>query len=470
MSQWLPELESIRWFSEHFGGEAFLAVSWNGCDVEDDRIAAMRSGLRKVNVASVEPSDPPEVPALRRIFDGRQIVEELEGLGYSKESAKRRLEGWIVGKESAATCLVLSVTQSGWTHRHELVDSIYRIGSELGISAQELHIGGPIRDSVAVDRMGLNRVIPLALVSVVLAIGITYFCIRQLSLVIAVICYATLCWMLALSNLPWFGTKLDSVLIAMPALVYVLAVSSAVHLTGYLQDSTEKLTKSRRRGLLQALWMGFGPCTIASFTTVLGLISLSVSEMKPVREFGIYSAAGVAVAWVALFLVWPTVVAIVVALTGKREVEPGQVPVFRLNGEFWWQPVFRFTMRYRVAIALVCALAVPFLLRGLAKLETSVRVSDLFSSSSDIHQDYLWFEQEIGGLVPLEIVLELDAAGEDSYRLTQNLVLLEKLRRFVSASESVTSAVSATTFLPPISQRSGFQGTIERRFLAAKLK
>ena len=42
-----------------------------------------------------------------------------------------------------------------------------------------------------------------------------------------------------------------------------------------------------------ALSHGAWPCAIASFTTALGLFSLYISNLTPIKNFGLYSGLGV---------------------------------------------------------------------------------------------------------------------------------------------------------------------------------
>ena len=56
----------------------------------------------------------------------------------------------------------------------------------------------------------------------------------------------------------------------------------------------------------RALGHGFLPCTLAAFTTALGLMSLYQSDIAPIRRFGLFSALGVMATLMLLFTYLPS--------------------------------------------------------------------------------------------------------------------------------------------------------------------
>ena len=77
---------------------------------------------------------------------------------------------------------------------------------------------------------------------------------------------------------------------SMPSLVYVLGLSGAVHIVNYYREAVKQggVAGAPER----ALGHGWFPCTLAAFTTALGLGSLCTSNLTPISKFGWYSAIG----------------------------------------------------------------------------------------------------------------------------------------------------------------------------------
>ena len=114
---------------------------------------------------------------------------------------------------------------------------------------------------------------------------------------------ALICQQLSLALIHYSGGKMDSVLLMVPSLVYVLSISAGVHLVNYYRDAVSDggLSHAAYRAVKDA-WT---PCLLAAGTTALGLISLAVSHIIPVRKFGIYSASAVLLGIVLLIVLIP---------------------------------------------------------------------------------------------------------------------------------------------------------------------
>ena len=92
-------------------------------------------------------------------------------------------------------------------------------------------------------------------------------------------------------------------MMSMPALVYVLGISGSVHLINYYREAVDE------HGLIgapeRALKHAWKPAVFGNVTTSIGLLSLTTSEIIPIRNFGIYSAVGVMATLILLFTFLP---------------------------------------------------------------------------------------------------------------------------------------------------------------------
>ena len=103
----------------------------------------------------------------------------------------------------------------------------------------------------------------------------------------------------------WFsGVNMNAILLTMPALVYVAAVSGAIHMSNYYRDTAREHGQAGapQRAVLHAAL----PVCLATGTTAFGLATLCYSELVPIQLFGLYSAVGVAISAIVLFVFLPT--------------------------------------------------------------------------------------------------------------------------------------------------------------------
>jgi predicted RND superfamily exporter protein len=279
--------------------------------------------------------------------------------------------------------------------------------------------------------------------------------------------------MLAMAVVPLSGVKMDAILMSMPALVYVLAVSGSLHYLNYYRSLGAK--DGYQSAAYEAVLHAWRPAVLCAVTTACGLLSLLVSDITPIRRFGAFSAVGVLLTLVVLFaflpatlVVWPWKPARVV-----RSEASG------VNATFW--RIFAKAIERRYGMVLLTSLGViAALAGGLPRTTTSVDLLKLFSPDAQLIQDYQWFEDRIGKLVPAEIVVRFPAralreslpetatprAVATSYTFLERMEIVQRVestirRRLGAEGDGLVGAtMSAATFAPDLAQHRG----IARRY------
>ncbi len=500
VADWLPddfpETEKVHRFARHFGSDAILVVSWTGCTVNDDRLDQFREGLLGAGIST---DGAPREPFFQNIFTGRDTLKQLMAspLSFPRETAIARMQGWLVGSDGTddpPTCVVAFFTSAGWQNRHAAIEAVYDIARSTGLNRGELRLGGPAFDSVVIDLVSRESLMPLGATSVLCSLAIAWYCLRKVRFVFALFFYAVFAWSASLSAVSFSGSHMDAVLGTMPALIFVLAVSSAVHMTGYYRDAVNDVGAAQATS--RAFRLGWAPCTAAAVTTAFGVGSLMISTVVPVKRFGIFAAVGVLVALVLLFALWPS--SIQCLMSGRRrrsgadasdpelvadDSEPDTDESKAVDGDpeantavtderdvrrsMWWLPLFRLATGHWCVILLLLAMIVPVLGYGVSRIRTSVSLTDLFSARSKIIRDYGWLESNVGPLIPVAVVLRfpepnsegLDEASErrqssgaESYeyarRFRERAHLVERTRKHISEIPAVGATLAGTTFAP----------------------
>lgn len=103
----------------------------------------------------------------------------------------------------------------------------------------------------------------------------------------------TIVWTLGLYA--WSGRTLNMITSLLPPVIMTLSASTTIHLYMEWIHGTETDRLRRITGALRTLFL---PCFLASATTVIGFLSLLLSDTPAVRSFGIFAATGVAIAFV----------------------------------------------------------------------------------------------------------------------------------------------------------------------------
>lgn len=457
---WVPahyrETRDYRWFRQHFGNEDFIVVSWPGCTLEDDRLAQLAAQLRERNALCEQRGEP---TPFRRVATGTELVAQMtaEPISLDREQVLSRLQGTVVGADRQTTCAIITLSELKHSQLKPTLDEILSAATSAGIDRNEVHLGGPPIVNAALDRSSSQSLLRLAGLAAVVGLVIAWLCFRTLRLTAVVFVVAAYSSVLSLAVVPLCGVPLNAILITMVPLVYVAAMSGAIHLTNYYLDCVRG---GAANPLSQAMRHAALPLGLATATTAVGLLSLWFSDLLPIRLFGIFSAIGVALALLlqlvllpALLTIWPGRALRTPVLSdgdhaeGLEQLSPA------------WQRLIQFVVQRHAWCAGLGLLVLAVGTWGLFRVETSIQVMRLFSPGTPIIASYSWLEENLGALVPLEVIVRFDATNQEG--MLPRVELVRKLAESIKQAEGVSGCLSAATFAPEVLLRkNSLRGTM----------
>ncbi len=150
----------------------------------------------------------------------------------------------------------------------------------------------------------------------------------------------------------WTHTIVSSLV---PLTVLVTATATLVYIHSRFIERTgaDDLAAHHARILANK----FLPCTASIFATAVGFAALAVSNIRPVREMGLWTAAGLVVAWVASFTLFPALQQLLRTPTQGEVVAAGRwYPAFVER----WLPLTR-TLRWPLVAAAVAGMVAGFI-------------------------------------------------------------------------------------------------------------
>lgn len=287
---------------------------------------------------------------------------------------------------------------------------------ECGISPENLHLGGPPCDNVAIDEEGTNTLLRLVSLSALIGISLAYFSFKSIRVTCMLFFVAGVAAISSLSYVWFAGSTLDAILLSMPSLVYVLALSSAVHLVNYYRDACHET--GPETAVEKAFSHAFFPCSLAAFTTALGLISLYTSNLIPIKKFGLFSAIAVLATVILLFTYLPAALSVwspgYKKLSRKEREKSGTAS--EIIGRIWSR-IGEWVIRHHAIVAITSILLMGVAAYGITRVETSVHLLKLFDKSAKILGDYRWMENNLGKLVPMELMVRIDKESQKEFKV-----------------------------------------------------
>ncbi len=314
VEDWLPaeydETQDLKWFKQRFENETFILISWDGCDLLDQRQELLAQKL-------LPPADVVQPgggePLFKKVETGQRLVKRLTEppLSLTEDEALRRLRGLFVGPapekgsiDKTQTCAVITLTEVGKKDLRKTLNTVYTMcDKELGLPRHRVRMGGPPVDNVAISTEGEKTLMWLLGPAGLVGVSLAFWCLRSVRLTTMVFCAALYAAAVSLAIVYYTGGTMNAILLTMPAVVYVAGISGAIHFANYYRDSAVEggIEGAPARAVKHA-WL---PCTLSAVTSAAGLISLYTSELLPIKLFGLYTAAGVLVTLFLLFLFLP---------------------------------------------------------------------------------------------------------------------------------------------------------------------
>jgi hypothetical protein len=201
-----------------------------------------------------------------------------------------------------------------------------------------------------------------------------------------------------------FGWSHTVISTLVPLTVMVTTTATLVYLhSRYIEpDDSPTLLEHHARALANK----FLPCTASMFATAVGFGALAISDIRPVREMGLWTASGLIVAWVGCFTLFPALQSLL-----RAPMRSEQAPVAKWFTGFV-DKLVPASRRYRWplvggALALMlCGAAALFGIPGVfAPIALEMDVLTYVNPSERVAQDTRQFE-ESNGLDVVELWLQ----------------------------------------------------------------
>ncbi|MHC4878104.1 MAG: efflux RND transporter permease subunit [Planctomycetota bacterium] len=385
-----------------------------------------------------------------------QVIALIESLTVDGKADGQQLVESVFFAPGSPLTVAVVLNEAGEEDKKLAIAEVRQVAMELGIPDEALHLGGrPVAGAAvnaSVKQAGWNRNFPvwnlprrsIVLFSGLVGIVLAFVMLRSGALAGLVLFVSYYTVIVTTSTVPVSGGSMNMVLVVMPTLLLVLTISGAIHVANYWKHA---LHSHSGRAPIAAAVMAARPCFLASLTTAFGLLSLTTSPLKPVSDFGMYSALGCFAGLGAILYALP---ALLLYLPQKAEAQNTVI------GN-QWPAVGRRISRHPVAVTTVCLLAFAACSVGLKNFDTETKVIRFFPDDSRIVKDYHWLEENIGGIIPVDVVVrfseESRAPFEGGRLFAERQEVVRRIqRRLVAEHPDVTGALSLATFRTETSQ------------------
>jgi len=196
------------------------------------------------------------------------------------------------------------------------------------------------------------------------------------------------------------GKNLDIMTILIPTIMFVVGMSDVIHiLSKYLEELRYGKDKI---SAIQKTMKEVGLATfLTSLTTAIGFLTLLTAGIRPIREFGVYTAVGVMLAFILAITFLP---ALLFFLEKPKIVNTQNDKLFWYK---WLHNLLLSIIKHRIAILITTITLSIISIYGISKIEINVKLIDEVNEGDPLKEDFLFFEKNFGGGRPFEFTIWL---------------------------------------------------------------
>ncbi|OCR08541.1 hypothetical protein A7X13_07460 [Helicobacter pullorum] len=303
--------------------------------------------------------------------------------------------------------LIHTHKQNSQIHNAQTIQALKSL-KEQYITEGKVYLGGiMLIASDMIDYVKSDLITYGTALSIILALMLWIF-FRHIYFVALSFCVCLFSLVVSSGIFSFFGYQITIVSSNYVSLLLIISVSLIVHLIVSYLEFYEKFPKASQKNLVYAVMLNkASPSFFAVLTTIIGFLSLVFSKILPIIHLGIIMSIGVSVALIFTFILFG---AILVILPKPQKVK--DLPK--------WHHIFLLkcanlaTNKPKLIYA-ISSLCIAFSIYGIMNLKVENSFVNYFKDDSEIKQGLLTIDQDLGGTIPLEIIINFqDKSSKDS--------------------------------------------------------
>ncbi len=287
---------------------------------------------------------------------------------------------------------------------HERVASIRDILADYEDKA-ELFLGGVsmiTTDMIAFIKSDLVVFGSAIIVFVILMLALIF---RQWRFVILPLGICLLAVTMMLGWLSWIDWRLTVISSNFVALLLIMTLAITIHLVVRYRELHARHPDWAQHQLVAATVEQMAkPCLYTALTTIVAFVSLVVSDIRPVIDFGWMMTIGLSLALVLAFTVLPA--ALMLLPKGEPRDKGDNSGAFTVRFS-------RVAERHGRLVIAVALLAAGVAIYGMTRLEVENRFIDYFHEDTEIYQGMSVIDRQLGGTISLDIILDSPQTEQD---------------------------------------------------------
>ena len=238
----------------------------------------------------------------------------------------------------------------------------------------------------------------------------------------------------------WTGKSIDVMVVMIPAILLIVSLSDVIHfihkydeLVGSGYNKTEAIQKTI---------LSIGKATfLTSITTAIGFLGLIFIPIQPIQEFGLFTSAGVILAFIITFLTLPSLLFLFPSTIEKRNS-------FGFSWQGFLERTYELIISQRRIVLIFLAVLSLLSIAGISQLRLSTSLIVGLQKNEPELKTVAYFDQNYDGYKPFELGIEL---GENKSLFDPDVIKrIEKIELYLKSKYGVNHIQSPLNLLREI--------------------
>ncbi|MDR0644300.1 MAG: MMPL family transporter [Treponema sp.] len=397
-------------------------------------------------------------------------VENLTGdafLGTPAEIAelKRRLASWdiyeksLVSDDFTATQIYVPLDiDSEQAGDPEVVNSfveIRDIAREMFAGMADVYVTGLPVISATINEATQADLTMLVPIVILVTLAVLFVPIRRISFVALAVLSVCIAVIWSMGAMPLFNIRLSVISTVLPVVLIAVGSSYALHLVIHYvekEDGIGNMTREEHTEFVIKLVEKLGKAIfLAAITTVASFLAFCWTNVSPIREFGVFSAFGVAASFLIAIMLTPAILVI----RGPKTLHKLRIKAANAGADAPSSPPIaafftKIVSHYKIVLFFIIIIVIVSAV-GASKLVIDNIFVEYFRADTDIVKSDGFIREKFGGSKVISVVVEAD-----SYEILlhpDSLSALDGLNAYLEKKvPSVGKVLSFTSLVKRVNQ------------------
>jgi predicted RND superfamily exporter protein len=355
------------------------------------------------------------------------VAEDFSGTPEEIAELRRRINSWdmyqgsLVSDDLSSTQIMVrlnaTVDHAGDPEIVALLMEIQGLAKERFAGLAEVYVAGEsmvsatLTTSMLAD-MGL--LIPLVIVTL---LGILILSFRHFTYVTLPLLTVVVSAIVSVGSMPLLGVHLSVIVVIMPVILIGVGSAYGIHLISHYKDEISGRTftvDEHKEFVFSLLRRLVKPVFLAALTTFAGFISFYFAPLGVLRDFGLFTAAGVLIAFATALTLIPALLlirgphAVKTAKQKKHETIRAKkiVPV-----ETALATALVGIVRKKTLVFAVTALVIGISIAGTSRVVVENSMIEFLNPASDMRRSDRFIRERFGGASQFIVSVEADSTA-----------------------------------------------------------